>query len=95
MRPILLILLLLKCFLLHAQDISTAKPWTFWWWMGSAVTKPDITKQLEYFAKSGIGGVHIIPIYGVKGYEAQSIPFLSKEWLEVMEHTVREGNDSG
>jgi hypothetical protein len=95
MRPILLILLLLKCFLLHAQDISTAKPWTFWWWMGSAVTKPDITKQLEYFAKSGIGGVHIIPIYGVKGYEAQSIPFLSKEWLEVMEHTVREGKRLG
>jgi hypothetical protein len=95
MRPILLILLLLKCFLLHAQDISTAKPWTFWWWMGSAVTKPDITKQLEYFAKSGIGGVHIIPNYGVKWYDAQPIPFLCKEWLEVMEHTVREGKRLG
>ncbi|MEO6286428.1 MAG: glycosyl hydrolase [Dyadobacter sp.] len=81
--------------MLNAQDISTAKPWTFWWWMGSAVNKPDITKQLEYFAKSGIGGVHIIPIYGVKGYETQSISFLSKEWLEVMEHTVREGKRLG
>ncbi|MGX5855710.1 glycosyl hydrolase [Dyadobacter jiangsuensis] len=79
----------------NAQKLSTSKPWTYWWWMGSAVTKADITAQLEYFSKSGLGGVHIIPIYGVKGYEKAAIPFLGDQWLEVMEHTVREGGRLG
>lgn len=78
-----------------AQNSSTAKPWTYWWWMGSAVTREDISAQMEQFAKSGLGGVHIIPIYGVKGYEADCIPFLTDHWLDVMQHTVSEGKRLG
>ncbi|MVM28874.1 glycoside hydrolase [Spirosoma sp. HMF4905] len=74
---------------------QTAKPWTYWWWMGSAVNEADITHQLEQFAQAGLGGVHIIPIYGVKGYENQFIPFLSDRWLAVFAHTVREGKRLG
>ena len=70
---------------------QTARPWTYWWWMGNAVNEADITTQLETFAKAGLGGVHIIPIYGVKGYEKQFIPFLSDRWLAVVAHTIREG----
>ncbi|MDB5240273.1 MAG: glycoside hydrolase [Spirosoma sp.] len=79
----------------HAKPINTARPWTYWWWMGSAVTEPELTRQLEQFAKAGLGGVHIIPIYGVKGYENQYIPFLSQRWLTVFSHTVREANRLG
>jgi hypothetical protein len=62
-RTFLILLLILAGFAgTNAQTISTAKPWTYWWWMGSAVNKADITAQLEYFSKSGLGGVHIIPI---------------------------------
>ena len=75
---------------LVAQELSTAKPWTFWWWMGSAVTEDDISAQLKYFSKSGIGGVHIIPIYGVKGFDSQNIQFLNDRWLEMMRYTVIE-----
>jgi alpha-L-rhamnosidase len=74
---------------------STEKPWTFWWWMGSAVTREDIKFQLQNFAKSGLGGVYIIPIYGAKGYEKQFIPFLSKEWLGMLDFTVQEGATLG
>ncbi|GAB3770229.1 glycosyl hydrolase [Spirosoma horti] len=74
---------------------STARPWTYWWWMGNAVTEADITNQLEQFAQAGIGGVHIIPIYGVKGYEKKFITFLTNRWLTVFAHTVREGNRLG
>ncbi len=73
------------------KTYDTAKPWTFWWWMGNAVTKESITNQLELFAKAGIGGVHIIPIYGVKGYEKQFTPFLNDQWLRFLEHTTQEG----
>ncbi|UHG89747.1 glycosyl hydrolase [Spirosoma oryzicola] len=72
-----------------------AKPWTYWWWMGNAVNENDITQQLEQFARAGLGGVHIIPIYGVKGYEKQFIPFLNDRWLAVFAHTVREGKRLG
>lgn len=96
MRRLILCFLFLSIpFLVHAQRISTAKPWTYWWWMGSAVNKADITAQLEYFAQSGVGGVHIIPIYGVKGYEKENLAFLTPQWLEVMQHTIREGKRLG
>jgi hypothetical protein len=63
--------------------------------MGSAVNEADLTNQLDQFAKAGLGGVHIIPIYGVKGYEDQFIPFLSDRWLAVFAHTVRGANRLG
>ncbi len=95
-RILFVILLILAPFAnINAQKLSTAKPWTYWWWMGSAVNKADITAQLEYFSKSGLGGVHIIPIYGVKGYEKAGIPFLGMQWLDVMQHTIREGKRLG
>ena len=78
-----------------STSFNTAKPWTYWWWMGSTVTESDITWQLENFAKAGLGGVHIIPIYGVKGLEKQAIPYLSPRWMEVLAHTVREGKRLG
>ncbi|GAB4025065.1 glycosyl hydrolase [Spirosoma koreense] len=78
------------------QPLSqTSRPWTYWWWMGSAVNEADITRQLEQFAGVGMGGVHIIPIYGVRGYESQFIPFLSERWLNVFAHTVREASRLG
>ncbi|GGC12305.1 glycosyl hydrolase [Dyadobacter sediminis] len=95
MRLILSLLLLFISVQLKAQTVSTSRPWTYWWWMGSAVTKNDISAQLEYFNKAGIGGVHIIPIYGAKGYESGYIPFLSPEWIDVMQYTVQEGNRLG
>jgi ABC-type glycerol-3-phosphate transport system substrate-binding protein len=35
------------------------KPWTRWWWMGSAVDKENIALLLERYAEVGIGGVEI------------------------------------
>ena len=68
------------------------KPWTYWWWMGSAVDRANITANLEDYSRAGIGGVHIVPIYGVKGYEDQFIPFLSREWMEMLAYTVSEAD---
>ncbi|KAA6441800.1 glycoside hydrolase [Dyadobacter flavalbus] len=95
MRFIRLLLLFIISVQLDAQTVSTSRPWTYWWWMGNAVTKKDISAQLEYFKKAGIGGVHIIPIYGAKGYESGYIPFLSPEWIDVMQYTIQEGSRMG
>ena len=58
---------------------QTAKPWTRWWWPGSAVDRANITAQLEAIAAAGIGGVEITPIYGARGSEARYLDFLSPQ----------------
>src|ERR1044071_4187841 len=69
---------------------SQTHPWTRWWWLGSAVDKPNLTRMLEQFKDAGIGGVEICPIYGAKGYENQFIDFLSPKWMEMLAHTAAE-----
>lgn len=66
------------------------KPWTRWWWMGSAVDPAHLTTELEALRSAGFGGVEITPIYGVRGHEARFIPYLSPAWTERLEHTLRE-----
>ena len=67
-----------------------ARPWTRWWWLGSAVDPQDLTRQLTLFEHAGIGGVEICPIYGAKGYESRFIDFLSPRWMEMLAHTTAE-----
>ena len=70
----------------------TMRPWTRWWWLGSAVDEANITHLLEAYKEAGLGGVEITPIYGVQGEEARDIPFLSPRWLEVLRHTLAEAH---
>ncbi len=72
-----------------------SKPWTRWWWQGSAVTKAGITYELEAFKKAGLGGVEITPIYGVYGSEDKFIQYLSPQWVEMLEHTLKEADRLG
>jgi len=81
--------------LLGQASYPTEKPWTYWWWMGSAVDQVNIRAQLEDFADAGLGGVHIIPIYGVKGKEAQFLEFLSESWLAMVKYTQQEAERLG
>lgn len=71
---------------------SENKPWTRWWWQGSAVDKENLTRELKQFQEANIGGVEITPIYGVAGYEDQFIDFLSPEWMEMLTHTLQEAD---
>jgi hypothetical protein len=70
-------------------------PWTRWWWMGNAVDKENLIRELTLFAKAGIGGVEITPIYGAKGFESKYINFLSPHWMNMLEVTVQKANSLG
>ena len=74
---------------------NVTKPWTRWWWEGSAVNKADLTWNLEQYQKAGLGGVELTPIYGVEGYEKQFINFLSPQWMQMLEHTLKEAKRLG
>jgi hypothetical protein len=71
------------------------KPWTRWWWEGSAVDKPGLTAAMQLYQKAGLGGLEITPIYGVKGAENKFINFLSPQWVEMLQHTLNEGRRLG
>ena len=77
------------------QTSSQTRPWTRWWWMGSAVERDGITKALEAYRAAGFGGVEITPIYGVHGEEARFLTYLSPEWTAMLEHTLREARRLG
>jgi hypothetical protein len=68
----------------------TNRPWTRWWWLGSAVDRENVTRRLEQYRAAGFGGVEICPIYGAKGAEARYIDFLSPRWMEMLAHTTSE-----
>ncbi|MBX7259827.1 MAG: hypothetical protein K1Y02_25960 [Candidatus Hydrogenedentes bacterium] len=74
---------------------SEQRAGAYWWWMGSAVDKANITREMERYHAAGMGGVHIIPIYGAKGYESRYIEYLSPQWMEMMGHAVAEGKRLG
>ena len=74
---------------------ASARPWVWWWWPGCAVTKPDITANLEAMARSGIGGVNIIGILDVKDVGAKRLPYLSPEWTEHLVWAIHEARRLG
>lgn len=74
---------------------TEAKPWTRWWWHGSAVTREGITAEMEAYHKAGIGGLEITPIYGVHGREKDFVNYLSPEWMELFLYTLKEADRLG
>ncbi|MCC8089672.1 MAG: glycoside hydrolase family 2 protein [Rikenellaceae bacterium] len=64
------------------------KPWTRWWWHGSAVTEEGLNYTLETYHKAGLGGVEITPIYGVRETEDMFIEYLSPEWMDKLAYTL-------
>lgn len=74
---------------------QTCKPWTRWWWEGSAVDKSNLTWAMEQYQSAGLGGLEVTPIYGVKGYESKFIDFLSPQWMDMLQYTLAEGKRLG
>ena len=76
--------------LLWPEVKTEHKPGVYWWWMGSGVDEPNLTWNLENLHSAGIGGVTVVPIYGVYGEEARFIEYLSDEWISMLEYTTKE-----
>lgn len=66
------------------------RPGCYWWWMGSAVDEANLTWNLETLDAAGMGGVTIVPIYGVKGYQDRFIQHRSPKFMERVSYTMRE-----
>lgn len=69
-----------------------SKPWTRWWWLGSAVDEKSLHTSLQQYNQVGLGGVEIVPIYGAKGFENRYIKYLSPQWMKMLDYTVQQSN---
>ena len=70
------------------RPARTYKPHTRWWWPGNALTKADITWQLEQMAAQGLGGVEIMNTW--KMYERGNVEYLTPEFMDLVKHAVAE-----
>ena len=98
-RTILIIALISSFVCINAQQWPVprheAKPYTRWWWLGSAVTEEGLRYNLSEYKKAGIGGVEITPIYGVQGNEKNEIQYLSPQWMKMLQTTETIGKELG
>ncbi|HEY4150313.1 MAG TPA: glycosyl hydrolase [Chitinophagaceae bacterium] len=71
------------------------RPWTRWWWMGSAVDDKNTSRLLDIYQKAGLGGVEVTPIYGAIGYESRYLQFLSPQWMSALNFTIAKAKELG
>lgn len=76
-----------------------AKGLTRWWWYGAAVTREEITYELDQMQQAGIGGVELQILYPVvpdneeKGI--RNLPYGSPEFYEILAYTASECQKRG
>ena len=92
-------LLLFACPLLAQQPSSPYAPWVRWWWNGDKVDTVELKRELHLLHDAGIGGVEINPIeFPAKRCDSlgiRSLTWLSDEWLDALEATLREAKRLG
>jgi len=73
---------------------ESSKPWVFWYWMKAAVTCEGITADLEALKNNGIGGVYLVPVYGVTNPPLlnPTADQLSPEWWKLLRFAFEEAN---
>ena len=71
----------------------SARPHTWWHWMGGNVTKEGITADLEAMKQAGIGGAHIFD--AGQGIPDGPIKYNSPEWRDLMSFAFHEAKRLG
>jgi len=72
---------------------AAARPWVYWFWLNSNITKEGITADLEAIERVGIGGVLIMEVD--QGAPQGPVPFGGPKWRELFQHMLGEANRLG
>src|SRR5450432_1876225 len=75
---------------LHTQFLNppdNARIMMRWWWFGSAVTNPELARELRVMKDGGIGGVEVQPVYPVALDDSHihNNPYLSPQFLNSLQ----------
>jgi len=81
------------------QPPDDARIMVRWWWFGTAVTKPEIQRELEVMKAGGIGGVEVQQTYALQlDGEMPGVTnnqFLSPQHLEALRFTAEKAKELG
>ena len=69
------------------------RPFVRWWWNGDKVEAGELKRELHVLKEAGIGGVEINPIKfpgSADDLGKKSLPWLSKEWMDMLQVTFDE-----
>ena len=76
---------------------DNAKPWTFWYWMFGAVSKPGIHADLVGMKNVGLGGCYLMPIKSASQrpeYRGEAIQLSPKFW-EMVDYSFQQADSLG
>lgn len=82
---------------LSAQSQDTTSPWTFWYWMYGAVSKPGIKADLQAMKDVGLGGCYLMPIRGVQEkpeYQGEAQQLTPQFW-EMIDYAFQQADSLG
>lgn len=72
---------------------DSARPWVYWFWLNSNITREGITADLEAMKRVGIGGVLIMEVD--QGAPVGPADFMGAEWRELFKFAVAEAGRLG
>lgn len=75
---------------------AEAQPWTFWYWMHGAVSKPGIAADLKAMKEIGLGGAYLMTIRGTEnGDYPGAVEQLTPEWWEMIRYAMQQADSLG
>jgi hypothetical protein len=72
---------------------DSARPWVYWFWLNSNITREGITADLEAMKRVGIGGVLIMEVD--QGAPVGQAAFMGDAWRGLFKHAVAEAGRLG
>ena len=72
---------------------DSARPWVYWFWLNSNITREGITADLEAMKRVGVGGVLIMEVD--QGAPVGRAAFMGVEWRELFKFAVAEAGRLG
>ena len=70
-----------------------------WWWFGSAVTKPELEREMRVMKAGGVGGVEVQPVYPLELNDPENgfvnLPYLSAAYLDALKFTAGKATELG
>jgi (4-O-methyl)-D-glucuronate---lignin esterase len=72
---------------------DSARPWVYWFWLNSNITRAGITADLEAMKRVGIGGVLIMEVD--QGAPVGQAAFMGSEWRGLFKFAVAEAGRLG
>jgi hypothetical protein len=75
------------------QPPASARPWVYWTWLSSNVTRAGITADLEAMQRVGIGGALLLDVD--QGTPPGPMKFMNADWQAMLKHTVQEAKRLG